>query len=480
MLKRIFICLLAALLTAGLTSCGNSASETTSESADTAAPTETVAETEWLDSLGAKDFTGAEFVVGYGISTTIPILNPPADEMTGETMNDAMYQRDAELMERYNYKIVYNPDVTSAGIKNSVTAGDTVCDMFINSMMSDNIGMLASAGVTYNLMELDGLHLDREWWSRLMYENLQYNGKMFYTSGDIAPHSYMGPACVYLNLRLADDYAIDTDALYTNVYDGKWTYDMFYGMYEGLDVDLNGDGKMHCLDDFYGVVNEYNNLTSALLICSAGEKLIETDGDGKLYIDLGTDKMVDIITNMAKWFPKIENNGDNTLLYDQTYKSGRALFAVHYTESTLRRFRDMEDDYVILPMPKYTEGQSTYVSYLNPWVHGFICLPLVLEDAEKTAFLTDAMAYKSWEMVRPAMIDSTLKGKAARNEDCANMLDIVYSTTYLDFNGIYEFGGCMNPVNGAMFYEKPFASAYAAVEEKIAVAVEEFMAGFAD
>ncbi len=480
MFKRIFICLLAALLTSGLTACGNSAGETTAESADTAAQTEAAAETEWLDSLEAQDYTGAEYVVGYTISTTVPILNPPADEMTGETMNDAMFQRDAELMERYNYKIVYNSEVNSMGVKNSVTAGDTICDMLISSMMSDNIGMLATAGVTYNLMDLDDLHLDKEWWSRLMYENLQYNGKMFYTSGDIAPHSYMGPACVYLNLRLADDYAIDTDALYANVYDGKWTYDMFYGMYEGLDVDLNGDGKMHCLDDFYGVVNEYNNLTSALLICSAGEKLIETDNEGKLYIDLGTDKMVDIITNMAKWLPRIENNGDNTLLYDQTYKSGRALFAVHYTESTLRRFRDMEDDYVILPMPKYTDGQSTYVSYLNPWVQGFICLPLVLEDAERTAFLTDAMAYKSWEMVRPAMIDSTLKGKAARNEDCANMLDIVYSTTYLDFNGIYEFGGCMNPVNGAMFFEKPFASAYQAIEEKIAVAVEEFMLGFAD
>ncbi len=479
MYKKSLLLILAALLCAGTTSCGDS-TETTETTADTVAETETAVETEWLDTLEAKNYEGAEYVVGYGISTTIPMLNPPADEMTGETMNDAMYQRDAELMERYNYRIVYNPDVNCNTVKNSVTAGDVVCDTLTNTLMDNGIGSLATAGVLYNLMDLDDLHLDREWWSRLMYENLQYNGKMFYTSGDIAPHSYMGPACVYLNLRLADDYAIDTDALYQDVYDGKWNYDQFYGIFEGLDTDLNGDGKMHCLDDFYGCVNEYNNLTSALLICSAGEKLIETDDQGKLYVNLGTDTIVDIITNMAKWFPRIENNNDNTLLYDQTYKSGRALFAIHYTESTLRRFRDMEDDYVILPMPKYTDTQDTYISYLNPWVHGFICLPLVLEDAERTAFLTDAMAYKSWEMVRPAMIDSTLKGKAARNEDCANMLDIVYSTTYLDFNGIYEFGTCMNPVNSAMFYEKPFASAYQAIEDKIAVAVEEFMAGFAD
>ncbi len=480
MLKRIFICLLAALLTSGLTSCGGGTTETTSDTADTAAQTEAAPETEWLDSLGARDFGGATFLIGHSVIDSNPILDPPADEMTGETMNDAQFQRNEELMELYNYVIAYDSEITAETIKNGVTAGDTVCDMFMNTLMNNSIGPLATAGVVQNLLEMEELHLDREWWSKLMYENLQYNGKMFYTGGDIAPHSYMGPACVYLNLRLADDYAIDTDALYAGVDEGKWTYDQFYGMFGTLDTDLNGDGKMHCLDDFYGCVTEYNPLTSALLLTSAGVKLIEEDDGGKLHVNLATDNVVDVITHMDQWFPKIENNGDNTLLYDQTFKSGRALFAVHYVESTLRRFRDMEDDYVILPMPKYTETQSSYISYINPWVHGFICLPLVLEDAERTAFLTDALAYKSYEIVRPAIIDSTLKGRAARNEDCVHMLDIVFSTTYLDFNGIYEFGGSMNVVNDAVFYDKPFASAYQAIEEKVAAAVEEFMLGFAD
>ena len=441
---------------------------------------ETGTETEWLDSLGERDFAGAVYTIAVPEEGAIPMLNHQCGEMTGETMNDAQYQRDEQIMERYNCTVFYPENLSSDAFKNGVIAGDATCDVFVNSLMSTNIGSLTMAGVTRNLLEVAGLHLNREWWSTLMYENLQYNGKMFYTSGDLAVASYIGPACIYLNLQLADNYALDTDALYTKVYDGQWTLDGFYDLYNGLDTDLNGDGKMHCLDDFYGVVTEYNNLTSALLLTSAGVRLCEVDENGKMQVNLGTDDVVDVVEKMQLYFNKIENNNDNTLLYDQTFKNGRALFAVHYTESTIRRFRDMEDDYVILPMPKYTELQETYISYINPWVNGFVCMPVVLEDEERAGFLTDAMAYMSHEIVRPAMYDMTLKGKAARNEDCVNMIDIVFSTTYLDFNGIYEFGGSMQIVNDTMFFDKPYASAYAAAESRIQTALDEFMTIFAD
>lgn len=476
--KRLLTLLLVALL---LTSCGNGTVETTKTS-DTTANTETVAETSYIDTLGEKDFGGAVYTYAYGgRSSTIPMLDPHVGELTGEVMNDTLYNRDKWIEETYHVSIEYLIDNdTQNSIRNAVQAGDALCDVVIGSLADgkSGLGAVVQQGVLYNLLDVPHLQLDKEWWSPLMYENVQYNGKMFFTSGDMAPFSYIGPACVYMNLTLAENYHVDEDEIYQLVYNGDWTFDELYSRYNGLDNDLNGDGKMHCLDDFYGIVTEYNNLTSTLLLVANDVKLCETDENGKLSIQLDDERTVAVIDKMAKYFQKIENNGDNTLLFDQTFKYDRALFAVHYVESTLRRFRDMDSDYVILPMPKYDTTQESYVSYINPWVHGFVSIPLVVDDVEKTGFITEVMEYKSVEMVRPAVYDVTLKGKALRNEDSLAMLDIVFDTTYIDFNGIYEFGGLLGAVNGAIFYDKPYASAYASAEEKAEAALEKFMAVF--
>ena len=138
----------------------------------------------------------------------------------------------------------------------------------------------------------------------------------------------------------------------------------------------------------------------------------------------------------------------------------------------------MKSDYVIYPMPKYDENQSTYVSFINPWHRAFIAVPLVQEDPEMTGFITEVLEYVSVQNVRPAVIDITLKGKALRNNDSIAMLDLIFDTAYLDFNGIYNFGGSLQAVNNAIFYDKPYASAYAKCESKMNSALDDFMTMF--
>ena len=204
-----------------------------------------------------------------------------------------------------------------------------------------------------NLLEVPYIKPDREWWSQLMYQNLTINDKLYFTSGDLAPFSYIGPACIYMNLKVADNYGIDENDLYSKVYDGKWTMDLLYSMTKDVDNDLNNDGKLDCLNDFFGIVNENNTLTSTLLLATCGVKLSEyNEKTGKLEVNLGTPKVVDTIDKLSQLFKTIDNNGDNTNLFDKNFKFDKSIFALHYVESTIRRFRDMESDYVIYPMPK--------------------------------------------------------------------------------------------------------------------------------
>lgn len=486
-MKRKLSLMLALLLCTGTLcqSCGSEKSGEETSAPQTGDTTTPAAETDYLDTLGEKDFGGAKFTIRAPSSSgPVAIFNMHSGEVNGEVVNDAQYNRDKYVEQRYNVTIEYiETDSTTDGntLTNSMLAGDSIGDVMVDSLAegTGRMSVLFNNKLLTNLLEVPYIKPDREWWSQLMYQNLTINDKLYFTSGDLAPFSYIGPACIYMNLKVADNYGIDENDLYSKVYDGKWTMDLLYSMTKDVDNDLNNDGKLDCLNDFFGIVNENNTLTSTLLLATCGVKLSEyNEKTGKLEVNLGTPKVVDTIDKLSQLFKTIDNNGDNTNLFDKNFKFDKSIFALHYVESTIRRFRDMESDYVIYPMPKYEEDQETYVSFINPWVNAFIAIPLVQDDLEKTGFITEVLEYLSVQNVRPAVYDVTLKGKALNNEDSMAMLDLIFSTTYLDYNANFKFGGVLNEVNWAIFQGKPYASAYASCEEKMNAELDEFMKNF--
>ena len=477
-MKKLCILLSVMFFAAFLTACGSADAKpelTGSQPADAAA--ETPAD-ESAGSSPKYDFNGSVFKFPGGPNETIPVLSAPEEEMNGEVVNDAQIERNRKIEEEYNVRIEYPniSDLASSIIK-AVSAGDTICDLYVGPLC-DGKGYMSSvflAGCLRDLREMNELKLDSSWYSQLCNEQFIINGRQFFASGDVAIASYIGPACIYLNLNLADNYSLDTGLIYGQVDDGKWTHDVFYGYHNGLDADLNGDGKIEPKGDFFGVVNESNDLTAAVFLASCGVRMSEME-DGKLTVNLDTDKAVNVIGKMHELFTAF--SCENVYLYDNIYKEGRALFAVHYTESTIRRFRDMEDDYVILPMPKWDEQQSGYSCYINPWTSSFFSIPLILENEEMAAVITEALAYESKQILRPAIYEVTLKGKAARNEECQKMLDLVFDTTYLDYNSIFNFGGSLSAARNGIFGKADFASKYASLEPKITADIESFMQNF--
>ena len=484
-MKRKISFLMALLICASVfQSCGGETGGTDKETKGETT-TQVSETTDYLDTLGEKDFKGATYkIVAEQSDSYIPILNMECGEITGEVINDAQYNRDRYVENRYNVVIEYPETASgdqSAVYVSSLMAGDPIGDIYVDALQEKNGRMTTvfNNGLLTNLLDVPYLQLDKEWWSRLMYDNLAINGKMFYTSGDLAPFTYIGPGCVYMNLTVAGNYGIDENDLYKKIYDGKWTMDVLYSLTKDADNDLNNDGKLDALNDFFGVVNESNALTSTMLLATTGVKLSEYNNKtGRLEVNLGTQEVIDKIDALAKMFQNIDNAGDNTNFFDKNFKLDQSIFAIHYVESALRRFRDMKSDYVIYPMPKYSEDQESYVSFINPWVKAFIAIPIVQDDIEKTGFITEVLEYKSVQDVRPAIYDVTLKGKAINNEDSIAMLDLIFSTTYIDYNAVHRFGGVLDAVNQSIFQGAPYASAYEACKNKTEADLDEFMQRF--
>ena len=127
-LLALFIAILAAL---PLTACGNGqTAETTADTA--AAETETAVETEpsFDPMLEAVDYGGEDFVILYNYGNDLePNKDFVGDTLTGEIVNDAIYNRTISLEDKYNVKMVYtmlkgDGEVGSA-IQKAVTAGDS-------------------------------------------------------------------------------------------------------------------------------------------------------------------------------------------------------------------------------------------------------------------------------------------------------------------------------------------------------------------
>ena len=466
MYRKIAIFLIVAGLISGCVSCQStddiqSVTETTAE---TVTETET---TSILDELGEKDFEGRTYTI-YERDNTDFHINIPADTLTGDVINDALYQRDVDIEERYNVVLEYYEDESSDTFTNSVLAGDDLYSVII----ADNMAQIVNSGVLTNLCELDDLSLDQPWWSPLIYESLRYDDRMYFTTGDISPVVYQSPFCMFLNLALYDELGIETD-IWDLVIDGKWTLDKVIELTKGLDRDLNNDDQMDLKNDFYGIVMQPTEETTDALLAGCGEQLSGILPDGSGLGVTFSERTVSVVEKMMQFTQKIVHEDINDVI-NYTFKEGRALFLQHKLESAGVHLRDMEDPYLILPMPKYDENQETYISGMSIFVHCFVGVPKTA-DPEFSGFITEALARYSHEKIRPLSYDLVYTQKVTRDERSLEVLNILFDTLYVDFGMVFNFGGMNVAMKDIVFDGKPLTSTIDSLRGTTEEAIEDFL-----
>ena len=432
----------------------------------------------YYDILGARDFYGDTFTVLD--SNPIPHLFmnfPEEGEINGEPINDALYLRDSFIEEKYGVNIEYIKITNGNGravLEKSVRAGEDKYDLIVSPLIGPALDSLSTGNVLSNLIDAPYLSLQSPWWSKMIYDNMQFNDRLYYMGGDIFVTSYsLAPAAMVFNKKLVQDHGIKEN-LYELVFEGKWTLDVVARLVKDTDMDLNQDGKMLIGDDFYGFVCLRDRTNTLLWLAGLGVKFSTVEED-MIKVELTSPENLDKIDKLAGIMTPIEYGGLAGYGIDRPFKENRAIFVSHALEMPRMYLRDMEDDYGILPMPKYDEKQESYISALNPWVSGFVAIPMNA-DVDKSAFLMEAMGYAGYEMLRPAVYDITLKAKGARDEESERIIDIILETAYLDINYIYNFGGTCDILNDTIMNKKPLVSAYekkeTAMQKEIAKFIE--------
>ena len=459
-IKRTVALILAVLLASSTVACGSGDAKDSGKTTEkNSSPvnsdeTETAKETTPYEALGENDFEGRKFTIVDANTSQGLQVNIPEDEMNGEVVNDALIVRDKAIEDKYNINIEYVRDANVGMVKNSVLAGDNEYDLVYSNIYE--FAPLATESILADLCSFRDIDLTSKWWSPLMAEKLTLNDHLYFTASDIAPSIYQAPFCMFLNLKLWEDYNFDID-VYETVLEGKWTLDVLSGLTKDLDRDLNDDGKMSPKDDFFGVGMQSTDEAAVAFMESADLVMTELTAD-KTNLKLATLAGTDI----ADRFEKIQSIARNIKhedindIINYAFKEDRALFLQHKLESAGVHLRDMKSDYLILPMPKYSENED-YISGVSGWVSSFAAVPATV-DGDFTGFILEAMARYSNENLRPLSYDLVYKQKTSRDERSNEILDLIFDTLYIDFLAIYDFGGLRTAVTKIIFEGRPIAS----------------------
>lgn len=429
--------LVVALLAA---SCGDATSTdaTTTAPVDSAAVTEAVTDDGKLPAPEIKDMNGA----------TLTIYNPTPDsfnwanttilvpESIGETLNDALYNREQKVEELYNCDIVELPenrDTILGNISKAVAAGDNYFDV---AMVFDaSVASLLLKDCLMSWDEVDNLDLTTPWWDTAATETYNFGGIRAAVSGAYSLYNYSTRHVYVFNNKMMTDLDIEED-LYTLVRDGKWTVDKMYE-YAALAVsDLNGDGKMDEDNDRYGIIGTPTRHYSAILMGS-GVKYIDKDNDGKLFFNIPGNEFAQSV--MSKFVQLDTANPD--IFHDKkadinengstVFTDGRAMFCAAYVGEAAK-MRALEFDIGFVPPPKFNEEQTEYHSLVEGGAQSVLPKTLGEEDLSKIGILLDAFAYYSYYESIPAYIEVLLKEKVARDADSSEMLGLCFDCSAYD------------------------------------------------
>ena len=231
-----------------------SASATDAVTAAEGTSPESEAEPEYADGLGKKDFGGYEIRVLTGIHSNYPV-DTYSREQTGELLDDALYNRNMRLEERFNvvFKEQVEPDIFNVNtlLKNTTLAGEDAYDM---AMQIDRYALAAGIdGQLLSYNDLPNIILDQPWWNQNAKKDFTINNKLFFTYGDDNLIFFCSTTILAFNKAMAETYNLED--MYQLVFDGKWTYDKFIEMNRAVVADLDGNGSFDINDQWGTIIN---------------------------------------------------------------------------------------------------------------------------------------------------------------------------------------------------------------------------------
>ena len=397
------------------------------------------------------------------------------EEETGDIINDAVYRRNETVKSLFNIEITaIESSVDNGGdAVNSILAGDDQFDLILPH--SRVAFQYAIQNTLVNFMDIKTIDLSKEWWSKDIIDSCNVNGHLYVLDGDIQTQRLSSAFAMYFNKRIFDELGLDYP--YQSVLDGTWTFDEFARLVKLGSKDLNGDGLLKVDDDQFGYYTRdwYGPIQ---VLYTGGQRIYSKNAKGLPTLSINSQKTLSIF---SKFF-SLANSEDVFLQLDQVrmaaedlFPAGRAMFADRGLGSA-KSFRSMNDEFGILPWPKFTK-EDEFATVVNGHA-SLICMPITVEDYERTGKIVEALCAIGNRDVIPAFYDVSLKTKFSRDYESESMIDTIKDSIIYDLG--YVSGGAFQSTGYTLSHmsNPDFASYYAANESKAISDLNNFLSSY--
>ena len=495
--QRTLTLLLAALMAAGtftFASCGGDTPatdvQTNAPTNDTGAVEET---TEEPDPFEGFDFGGEEIRMlvsandydGRG-SSNYAIKHE--EEESGDVVKDAVYKRNINVEELLNVKFVFTDneeDYTAIPktINSFVLAGDDAYDLVIHDLFP--LATLSVQNSFLNVFDIQHLDFTQDYWYDAYMSDVSFasEDQRYILAGDYFLDILRCAHALYFNKEMFNTLFESADELYDHVLNGTWTQEVFLRYIEDTYQDINGDGKADD-DDRYGfcTINYWGPMIPWVI--ASDITFLEYESDGAPYFAMNNERSVQLLINLVDIF-----HGEGTHNYSASVEActnafinGNSLFGGYQRVSSLELFRDMETDIGILPYPKMDEAQENYITSSHDTANVGV-IPMTCSKADTMGAVLEVLSRESAKDVVPAYYETALKVKYARDDQSAQMLDIirynistVFPVAFGNYcNNLALYNAFSVPLGGK---KTDFVSNYVKFEEKAQAKLDELWEAF--
>ncbi len=447
MIKRIFCAVLCASAMLG-TGCQETGTETNAETVASVTETETVSATPNWDAVEKPDLGGM----------SIDIIQPPAsttwydaldvEEITGDQLNDAIYNRNRYMEQQLNLTMNVSKETTPATKMTSTTlAGTGDYDLCLDLIQQYGGGLL-SKGLIRSYNTIDTIDLSKPWWCEASLDTLTINGHYFFGILDFSVDFYESLAVLYYNGELLTEYQLeDPYVLFQNQ---EWTIDKMSEMIDVVSNDTNGDGKFKLDEDVFGLAGRPYEFQPYFY--TSGEEFTSwNEAEQRFVLNMNNERFIAIAETLGKFYDQSRSGIDyKDLAGGRTaFSNGNVLF-YSYLLGDYVNLRENEDDYGIIGFPQYDYANEKSLHFIqNP---NALYLPVVVGDDngdgkpdynEIGLFLQAVGAY-THDVTLDIYVSAAVIGKGTRDENSAKMVRHIMENRGYDIGQAYNFADSVN------------------------------------
>ena len=442
---------------------------------------------EWLP---ARDFGGYEFRI-LTRDTPHHSMYIDSEEVNGEPINDAVYNRNRIIEDAYNIKIksIWISEFEGAGgesylqntLRTVINAGSDEYDLAMVHMIHS--GSLGANNFLIDWKEIPHVDLSKPWWDQGVTEGLVINNRLYINSGDFNIECTDHTWGMIFNKQLWQDFGYSD--IYEAVKNGKWTLDYFNDIIKQSTKDLNGDGIFDANDQFGFITVDRGALTNFMY--GSNERVYQKNNSGGFDLILNNERMQAVVekTNDIYW----NNNSSFVFMTAMGYNPDIEPISMFMENKglisaarlvALPKLRGMEIDFGVIPHPKFDENQDGYYTYSDGH-SSMMCIPKTMPDPDRFGIIIEALAYSSRNLVLPAFYDISLNTKFTRDEESSEMLDIIINNRIFDIGYVYNDNtGSLGFIINELIQRKSitFASEIERKESRALTALEKLIENF--